>query len=46
MHLHYKAGKYSWSAILDVIYVITQVENIIINPTLPLHPQAFFQKYT
>lgn len=31
--------------ILDVIYVITQVESIVINP-FPLHPPPFFQKYT
>lgn len=46
LHLHYEAVKHGWRAILDVICVITQVESIIINPSLPLRPPPFFQKYT
>lgn len=56
MHLHYEAVKHGWRPILDVIYVITEVEAIIIDlslplPTTPTHPTpphfgVFFQKYT
>lgn len=42
LHLHYEAVKHGWRDILDVIYVITQVENIIINPSFPFHPPTSF----
>lgn len=44
LHLHYEAVKHGWRAILDVIYTITQVQSIIINPSLPLHAPAFFSE--
>lgn len=43
LHLHYEAVKHGWRAILDVIYVITQVESIIINP-FAFHPPPFFSE--